>query len=45
MFKKVRQVMNGIGNHLLVMERMNSQRCIAKDLDTTKTIIDNKKRL
>lgn len=39
---KVVNILKGIGNFLLVSERLNSQRCIAKDIDTTKTIIDNK---
>ncbi len=34
--------LKGIVNEMLISERINSQRCIAKDLDTTKTIIDQK---
>lgn len=34
--------LKGIGAELLVSERLNTQRCIAKDIDTTKTIIDKK---
>ncbi|WGX75102.1 hypothetical protein QJS64_13580 [Paraclostridium bifermentans] len=35
--------LKGVGGELLVSERLNTQRCIAKDIDTTKTIIDQKK--
>ncbi|GAA0863684.1 hypothetical protein [Paraclostridium tenue] len=34
--------LKGVGEELLVSERINTQRCIAKDIDTTKTIIDQK---
>ena len=34
--------LKGVGGELLVSERLNTQRCIAKDIDTTKTIIDQK---
>ncbi|MDK2564869.1 hypothetical protein QOZ84_15140 [Romboutsia sedimentorum] len=34
--------LKGIVNEMLISERINSQRCIAKELDTTKTIIDQK---
>ena len=34
--------LKGLGDELLVSERINTQRCIAKDIDTTKTIIDHK---
>lgn len=30
----------GIFNFMLTSERINSQRCVAKDIDTSKTIID-----
>lgn len=42
MFNRFKTALKGIMNHLLVGERINSQRCLAKDLNTTKTIIDNK---
>ena len=32
----------GIAKTILVSERINSQRCVAKDIDTTKTIIEQK---
>ncbi len=34
--------LKGIVNEMLISERINSQRCVAKELDTTKTIIDQK---
>ena len=34
--------LKGVGEELLVSERLNTQRCIAKDINTTKTIIDQK---
>ena len=39
---KLTNALKGISNYLLVNERINSQRCLAKDIDTTKTIIDSK---
>ncbi|HSQ88210.1 hypothetical protein [Romboutsia sp.] len=39
---KLTNTLKGISNYLLVNERINSQRCLAKDIDTTKTIIDSK---
>lgn len=38
---KVISQIKGILNEMLVLERINSQRCLNHDLDTTKTIIDN----
>ncbi len=32
----------GLIGTMLISERMNTQRCIAKDRDTTKTIVDHK---
>lgn len=32
----------GILNEMFILERINSQRCLNQDLDTTKTIIDHK---
>lgn len=43
MFKKISKLMNGVSRQLLALERINSQRCIAKDLDTTRTIFENKR--
>ena len=31
-----------LSKFLLVNERINSQRCVAQDINTTKTIIENK---
>ncbi|MCR8746352.1 hypothetical protein [Romboutsia lituseburensis] len=39
---KLTQDLKGMANEMLVSERINSQRCIAKDVDTTKTIVDHK---
>ncbi|MGL5328796.1 MAG: hypothetical protein ACRDD7_05980 [Peptostreptococcaceae bacterium] len=39
---KLTNTLKGISKYLLVNERINSQRCLAKDIDTTKTIIDSK---
>lgn len=39
---KLATTLKGISNYLLVNERINSQRCLGKDIDTTKTIIENK---
>ena len=43
MLKKLSEVLNGFSKQILALERINSQRCIAKDLDTTKTIFENKR--
>ncbi|MEG2789570.1 MAG: hypothetical protein RR942_17305 [Romboutsia sp.] len=43
MFKKLSILLNGVSKQILALERVNSQRCIAKDLDTTKTIFENKR--
>lgn len=37
-FKSLKQ----LSDFLLVNERINSQRCVAQNIDTTKTIIENK---
>ena len=42
LLNKLARTIKGIGGYLLVSERINSQRCVAKDIDTTKTIIDSK---
>lgn len=39
---KLAKTLKVIGRYLLVNERINSQRCVAKNIDTTKTIIDCK---
>ncbi|MGL4912552.1 MAG: hypothetical protein ACRC3Y_08975, partial [Romboutsia sp.] len=40
--EKILKELKGIVSEMLISERMNSQRCIAKDMDTTKTIVDQK---
>ncbi|MGL5314992.1 MAG: hypothetical protein ACRC92_17195 [Peptostreptococcaceae bacterium] len=42
LINKIANTLKTIGSYLLVNERVNSQRCVAKDIDTTKTIIDCK---
>ena len=39
---KIASQIKGISQYLLVNERINSQRCVARNIDTTKTIFDNK---
>lgn len=39
---KIAKTIAGISRYLLVNERINSQRCVAQNIDTTKTIIDNR---
>ncbi|RDY23336.1 hypothetical protein CHF27_008805 [Romboutsia maritimum] len=39
--KELTEEVKGIVGEMLVSERINSQRCVAKDIDTTKTIFDN----
>ncbi|MDO7205917.1 hypothetical protein Q5M85_19315 [Paraclostridium bifermentans] len=34
--KKLSEVFNGFSKQILALERINSQRCVGKDLDTTK---------
>lgn len=36
------QELKGILNEMLISERINSQRCLNQDIDTSKTIIDHK---
>ena len=38
--QKIKTIIKGIGSYLLTCERINSQRCVAQDIDTTKTIIE-----
>ncbi len=40
--KTVINSLKELSKFLLVNERINSQRCVAQDIDTTKTIIENK---
>ena len=40
--KEIVTDLKGIVQTILVSERINSQRCVAKDIDTTKTIIEHK---
>ncbi|WP_274541842.1 hypothetical protein [Romboutsia weinsteinii] len=40
--KQISKTIKGVSKFILVNERINSQRCVAKNLDTTKTIFDNK---
>lgn len=40
--KKLLDIIKGTVTFLLVNERINSQRCVAKDIDTTKTILESK---
>lgn len=40
--KNIFKSLKELSNFLLVNERINSQRCVAKDINTTKTIIDKK---
>ncbi len=39
---RIMTTVKGITNFLLVNERINSQRCVAENIDTTKTIIECK---
>ncbi|MEF9992761.1 MAG: hypothetical protein RR765_11740 [Peptostreptococcaceae bacterium] len=39
---KIIGALKNISRYLLVNERINSQRCVAKDIDTTKTILEAK---
>ncbi len=40
--KNIFKSLKELSSFLLVNERINSQRCVAKDINTTKTIIDKK---
>lgn len=42
LINKIKNALKGITKYLLVNERINSQRCVAKEIDTTKTIIEGK---
>ena len=39
--EKVLKTIKGISNYILVNERINSQRCVAENIDTTKSIIEH----
>ena len=38
--KKVKIFLKGVYSYLLTNERINTQRCVAKDIDTTQTIVE-----
>ena len=40
--KKFKFFIKKLSSFLLTNERINSQTCVAKDIDTSKTILDNK---
>lgn len=42
--KGVIKSLKDLSKFLLVNERINSQRCVAQNIDTTKTIIENKEK-
>ena len=42
--KEVIKSLKDLSKFLLVNERINSQRCVAQNIDTTKTIIENKEK-
>lgn len=37
---KIKDILKGISSFLLTNERINTQRCIAQGMDTTKTILE-----
>ena len=37
---KIKTFLKGVSSYLLTNERINSQRCVAQDIDTTKTILE-----
>lgn len=41
--KKIKNTIMDIFQFMLTSERINSQRCVAQDIDTSKTILDTKK--
>lgn len=41
MIKKIMYTLKGVSKYILVNERINSQRCVAQNINTTKTIIDH----
>ena len=40
---KIKNIVKDVFQFMLTSERINSQRCLAKEIDTTKTIVDPKK--
>lgn len=40
--KSFKKLFKGILIQMLALERINTQRCLGKDMDMTKTIIDGK---
>ena len=40
--ENIKNLIKGIFSEMLVVERINSQRCLNQDLDTSKTILDHK---
>ena len=42
--KKIKNILLGISSFMLTNERINTQRCVAQDVDTTKTIIEYKNK-
>ena len=40
--ENIKNLIKGAFNEMLVTERINSQRCLNQDLDTSKTILDHK---
>ena len=41
MIKRIMSTLKGVSKYILVNERINSQRCVAQNINTTKTIIDH----
>ena len=39
--KRMMYTLKGISKYILVNERINSQRCVAQNINTTKTIIEH----
>lgn len=39
---KIKSVLKSLSSFFLTNERINSQTCVAKEIDTTKTIFDQK---
>lgn len=40
---KIKNIVKDVFQFMLTSERINSQRCLSKEIDTTKTIVDPKK--
>lgn len=41
---KIKSVLKSLSSFILTNERLNSQTCVARGIDTTKTIFDNNKK-